>query len=234
MELVTLDTLVMARRALRKAFTLHARVHQSPVGLRQHATNTTLGYAQKVVALYVVSVMPVEIGWHLLKAARMVSQSAAMNGTVYMTHSFFSVADACSQYPCDPNSLNCTLSGIVTSTSSGRICGSCRAGFVSINGICTSIGLADLAVENVGAGIVDPLLLRLSQLMEDGTINTQALQFTIRVLNRIAKVSGRNFFFVERTVALLLFLFSVCIFRSGWMSSSHRLYWTVFCWSLIS
>ena len=71
---------------------------------------------------------------------------------VQLTSCFAVPSSACLAFPCDVNSVNCTSSGLHTSTAADRICGPCRSGFVFVGEVCIDIELRDIALENIGSG----------------------------------------------------------------------------------
>lgn len=74
----------------------------------------------------------------------------------------------CVSFPCDINSVSCTIVSTATNSSLDRSCGQCRYGFANVSNACIDIILHDVAKENIASSnvasfvamVFDAVLLR--------------------------------------------------------------------------
>ena len=108
--------------------------------------------------------------------------------TYLMDH--IAVTDACSAFPCDPNSTGCKVLGS-THSAADRKCGPCRHGFVLQNGACIDIYLADLAHENFALGNVQGFLSSIATDLSLKLYSPPNVASMLGIFQRLANVCMR-------------------------------------------
>lgn len=97
--------------------------------------------------------------------------------------------DACTLWPCDVNSLNCTVSGLMTNTSADRTCGNCRFGFQPQGDLCIDVEIQDVSVQPVALGNVANLSSTIATAMVQRQQNVQAVTNVLTFTSKVAQVS---------------------------------------------
>jgi hypothetical protein len=92
--------------------------------------------------------------------------------------------NACTRFPCDPNSLGC----IVDASSSARFCAACRFGFVLQEEECVDVLLQDLAQEQIVASNLGSYLAQVAEAFANRTQGPSGFSNGIVFLSKIANV----------------------------------------------